>query len=70
MIGHHTESKDIKNCGPDDYLLTLPMELDEEGINKKVKLKYINIAYTTKRKSGHHDGSVDKNDKTWKIVSR
>lgn len=65
MIGFKSAAKDIGYCAEDMYTVTLPTDIDSDGLNRKTSLKFVNLAYEKKHSN---DQGLYSRSKEWKMV--
>ena len=65
MIGYKSKAKDIGDCAEDQYTVTLPLDIDNDGLNRRTSLKFVNLAY---EKKNNQDQGHKSRAKEWKMV--
>ena len=65
MIGYKSKAKDIGDCAEDQYTVTLPLDIDNDGLNRRTSLKFVNLAY---EKKNNQDLGLKSRAKEWKMV--
>lgn len=65
MIGYKSDSKDIEGCTGNKYMPTRAMDIDNNGLNQKTSLMFVNLAYRKRARSSRGP----KQEKYWKEVS-
>lgn len=67
MLGYTAGSKDIPDCA-NDYIVTIPIHIGDDGVNTKSHLQYINLAYATDQKQLNSLGVQKTGKKIWRTV--